>query len=596
MYESTHLLSLPFELRDMIWTFCSITAESNGLLRCCHQTRDEFTPYCILTEDVERLQTLRIWLDSTYNDGVWLKFDYTWEKEGYYHRAVSQVGDMSDPIIQMFLKIRQVNQIILNLHAPRRGYFVGALFMMLAKANDVYCFMSNMMRDIIVDQPDPELGHVEINFLTESRQPDQTENEAKNFWECRSPKALQEPIRKYWCGAGPMPCFYEYFLISHPWEFPRPPTINYMAWPRKHVHRHRPLTTEMVQYIKKCCFKLRHRNQHNKESWQRAVSRFHSDHCDLQRQIAVWSTESMTRARWTGKRTILGENRQIIEGHWEHIYYDRENLMFRFQFWLDNLPGPAGGHMDMLRLHRFKTMNKCGAGIFARQTLNYPKSGGPYGASTEINRRLAALFDPFSAAHIIEMRNSCPHLRSVEWATAPVSEHTKDKPNEAWLTFYPKGIRYHWDRRNLVEWRLHWKTRNYSRLEKDYKGRSCCNNVLLHQWWECVAYQDSGAVLNELALPSEREGLQWAIKSFPSHPTDSERLVLIRRDRDEYVLRVVRKGCGYMASDYCVMAWRCLAWADYAGENPFFHNNRGFLEFSGEVYSPHGHVMYIPTM
>ncbi|KAM0491299.1 hypothetical protein ACHAP8_010779 [Fusarium lateritium] len=44
-------------------------------------------------------------------------------------------------------------------------------------------------------------------------------------------------------------------------------------------------------------------------------------------------------------------------------------------------------------------MNKCGTGIFTRQTQNYPKSGGPYGASTEINRRLATLFDPFAAAH-----------------------------------------------------------------------------------------------------------------------------------------------------------------------------------------------------
>ncbi|UZP42467.1 hypothetical protein NXS19_010283 [Fusarium pseudograminearum] len=106
MDDVPRLLSLPFELRDMIWTYCATTAESKGLLICCHQTRDEFTGHCILTEDVERLQTLRIWLDSTYDDGIWLKFDYTWTKDGHYHHAVSQVGDMSDPIIRTFLKIR----------------------------------------------------------------------------------------------------------------------------------------------------------------------------------------------------------------------------------------------------------------------------------------------------------------------------------------------------------------------------------------------------------------------------------------------------------------------------------------------------------
>ncbi|KAG8354872.1 hypothetical protein FVEN_g7189 [Fusarium venenatum] len=304
----------------------------------------------------------------------------------------------------------------------------------------------------------------------------------------------------------------------------------------------------------------------------------------------------MTRARWTGKRNTFGERYCSIEGHWKHIYYDRENLMSRFQFWLDNLPGPAGGHMDMLRLHRFKTMNKCGAGIFAQQTQNYLKSGGPYGASTEINKCLATLFDPFAAAHIIEMRDSCPHFRAVEWATAPISEHTKYKSNDTWLTFYPKGIRYYWDRRNLVEWRLHWKTRDYNRLGKSDKGHYRRNNVLLHQWWECVAsYQDSGAILNNLALPMELEALQGALKSFPSHPADSERPVLVRRDRDEYVARVVRKGCGYMDGHYCVMAWRCLAWANYTGANPFFHNDRGFKEFVGVVYNPYGSVMYIPS-
>ncbi|KAF5235367.1 hypothetical protein FAUST_7129 [Fusarium austroamericanum] len=121
---------------------------------------------------------------------------------------------------------------------------------------------------------------------------------------------------------------------------------------------------------------------------------------------------------------------------------DAERLQ-TLRIWLDNLPGPTGGHMDMLRLHRFKTMDKCGAGIFARQNQNYPKSGGPYGASTEINRRLATLFDPFAAAHIIEMRDSCPHFRAVKWATASLSKHTKQMSDEAWLKFYPQGIRYY---------------------------------------------------------------------------------------------------------------------------------------------------------
>ncbi|RGP59129.1 hypothetical protein FLONG3_11283 [Fusarium longipes] len=492
MNNHTHLLSFPFELRDAIWTLCSTTTDSHGLLRCCRQTRDEFTLHCVLTEDVEKLQTLRIWVDSSYNDGIWLKFDYTWEKDGYYHRAA-----------------------------------------------------------------DPDLGHVEINFLTETRQPGQTAKEARNFWECRSPKALQEPIRKYWRDARHMPRFYEYFLISHPTcsnELQRQTTTRYLR------------------------------------------------RCELQQRIVEWSANSMTRARWTRNRDVIDFEQGLPLGRsfltkrqWEHIYYDRENLMSRFQFWLDNLPGPFGGPMDMLRLHRFKTMNKCGAGFFARQTQSFPNSGGPHGASTEINRRLATLFDPFAAAHIIQMRDGCPHLRAVGWATAPLSEHGRYTQDETWLKFYSKGIRYNWDRRNLVEWILHWLTRNYNRREKNLKGYFRGNNVCLHQWWECVAsYQDSGAVLNELALPVERQAPHWTLKSFPSHPQDSERPVLIRRDRDEYIVRCLRKGRGYTIFNYCSMAWRSWDWANYTGSGPFFHNDEDLIpESSKIVYSPQGLQMFV---
>jgi hypothetical protein len=365
MNNHTHLLSLPFELRDTIWAFCSDNTDSNGLLGCCRQTRDEFTPYCVLTEDVERLQTLRIWVDSTYNDGIWLKFDYTWEKDGYYHRAISRVGDMSDPIVQTLLKIRQVNKIIVDLHAPRRGYFVGALFMMLAKADDVYGLVARMLQDIDPEKSHTDTMHVEINFSTETRQPGQTAKEAKNFWECRSPKALQDLTRIFWHDAGQMPCFYEYFLISHPYTFPRTPVINYLIWPRRHVHRKTTPDVETVQRYYGMCSSEFER--------QMMVCSLHGC-CNYQQRIAKCSANLMTTARWISGRERMKRNRGLLTGkpelprhHWKHIYYDKQSLMSRFQFWLDNLPGPVGGHMDMLRLHRFKTMNKCENNLFARQ-------------------------------------------------------------------------------------------------------------------------------------------------------------------------------------------------------------------------------------
>jgi hypothetical protein len=603
MDKLTHLLSLPFELREMIWTFCSSDQESNGLLRCCHQTRDEFSPHCRLTEDVEKLRTLQIWVDSTYEDGIWLKFDYTWGKDGYAHRAISQVRDMDDPIVQMFLKIRQVDKIVVNLHAPRMGYFVGALFMMLAKASDTYFFMSHMLRNIDPEQSD--MGQVEINFSTEERQPGQTENEAKNFWECRSPKVLAEPLRKHWFHSGPMPCFYEYFLISYPCVFPHPPTINYLTWPRRHVHRKYSGDTKSARF--------HHITSIRGHGRPRGLSpRAGFDFImrikvpDLpgrfihQQRMAEFAAVAMTVPRCDSS-TMIDPNGVLRESrlyessyHWPHIYYDKQNLMSRFQFCLDDLPGPVGGHMDMLRLHRFKTMNKCIHNFFARQNKKSENWGGLYGAATEMSRRLATLFDPFATNHVIKMRQSCPHLRAVKWATATSSPSQKD---DIWLQHYPKGIRYHWGGRNLIEWRSHWRTRGISRQDRSqYKlekwGR---NSVRLHQCWECVAsYQDSGVILNQLALPREREALQRLLP----HAADGKRPVLIRRDREECIYRRARRGCGYTASDFCFMAWSCWRWAEMAGKDSFYSTYRdglpGYLRGTPDTvfYGPNGELDY----
>ncbi|KAJ4266520.1 hypothetical protein NW762_004507 [Fusarium torreyae] len=427
MANHSSLLDLPFELRDMIWTFSSSTGDANGLLRCCRQIRDEFTPYCILSKDVHQLHRLRIWVDSTHDHGIWLKFDYTWEENGYMHRAIDSVCDMDDPIVQKLMNICRVKETIVHLHAPRRGHFVGALFMMLAKADDAYNMIQTMSRHVDLVQAD--MGHTSIIFSTQSPQPDQSTKEAKNFWECRSIKALQEPIRKYLHNSGQMPYFYEYFLINNPYRFPRPPTVEYLTWPRRHAYRHEPLRTEVIQKCLRLCERKR----------EKALALdILMPGCDVQRNIAIHSAKMMTGLR---DSMVDISNFSLVTDRWEHINYDTANLKSRFQFWLDNLAGPVGGCLDMLRLHRFKTMDESVANFFSRQARKARNARGLAGAATEINRCLRTLFNPVTTEWTRHMRNSCSHLRAVSWATGYSSPSQKLCHRALWLKHYPSGIR-----------------------------------------------------------------------------------------------------------------------------------------------------------
>jgi hypothetical protein len=222
--------------------------------------------------------------------------------------------------------------------------------------------------------------------------------------------------------------------------------------------------------------------------------------------------------------------------------------------------------------------------------------GGLYGAATDITKRLATLFDPFAGYHVRGKRDSCSHFRAVEWATASSSEYEKYELNQGWLEFYypktiryrwdesskawhkyyPKGIRYHWGRRNLVEWRLNWRTVGCGSSEKVYypEGHPYQNTVCLYQWWDCIASsQDSGRILNDLALPKEREELISTIPYMPSHRTDSKRPMLVRRYRDEAIILCSGKSGRWTIFNYYIMGRRCWDWANCTEEDPYYMND-----------------------
>lgn len=205
---------------------------------------------------------------------------------------------------------------------------------------------------------------------------------------------------------------------------------------------------------------------------------------------------------------------------WEHINYHTKSLRARYQFLLDKLVGPVGGCLDMLRLHRFKTMFLSPLNYFNRHERYVGRdSGGLAGASSKINRRLRALFDPYATEEVLRLRQTCSHLRAVPWATASSEIPPESRCPSLWLEHYPNGIRYHWNGRRLVEWNFRWEAKKYQlrigpRWREDRVAR-------LGRWWECMGCcQGSLHCMSELASPCDRRRLRSSYAFVQDYDSD----------------------------------------------------------------------------
>ncbi|KAF4471627.1 hypothetical protein FALBO_1444 [Fusarium albosuccineum] len=567
MEHPRHLLTLPYEVRDLIWAFAAASGDANGLMRCCRRTADEFSRHCDIPERVLRLTRLRILVDSTYVQGVWLKFEYSWEEDGQSFCAVRAVHDMDDPIAQRLIKIKKAKEIVIQLRAPRRGHFVGSFLMILAKVDDVYHLIHTMTTDPGTEGSNP----LTITFTTEPVQPGQSRKEAKNFWECRAPQVLQERFRKWLVVPGQMPCFYEYFLNNNPVHFDHEPVVNFVTWPRAHVHRKETYGPETFKIISSLY------RWDEKGMKRRAISSFLAEVREERAKLLPHSVKMMTHYRKKGGNTSAGELSESAIHHWEHLNYDIASLKSRYQFLLDNLPGPVGGCLDMLRLHRFRTMDATEANFFARSNrAGRGDHKGLCGASFEINHRLRALFNPVALERARAIRSSCPHLGAVRWAVDTSVSPRLSCPRSLWLKNYPNGIRYHWKGRNLVEWRMQWKTQKHEEL---------LHWVWLNKWWDCLGCcQDSLNAMDEnLVHPVEQlVEKNWDVfrkahhnASDPRHcpcPECShlDRPVALRRECIRPVRHRNTKRNRFSGFSYRCLALECEGWSKGATDTLTF--------------------------
>ncbi|KAI6759585.1 hypothetical protein HG530_010265 [Fusarium avenaceum] len=558
MEHPKHLLALPYELRDMIWACCSATGDANGLLRCCRQTKEEFTRYCVLPKDVSHLDKLKILVDSTYDHGIWLKFDYTWQQNGHTRRAVSAVRHMGEPIVRRVAKTIKINEITIHLHAPRRGHFVGALLMMLAKADDAYFFIYAMSRYSKFNKDDP--GRIAIKFSTEMVQSGQSAKEAKNFWECRAPKVLEDPMRKYLSHSGPMPCFYEYFLRCN-FAFPSVPEIEYERWPRRHVHRtyKMPDPEDIIPYATECYSALLP---------------------DLQKHIKKRAAYLMANYVISCDETVYDHTGDPVHSSWEHINYDSASLACRYLFLLDNLAGPVGGCLDMLRLHRFKTMDAISVDYFARaENRAGNDDAGLFGASSKVTRQLRALFEPLATDHVVGLRSTCPHLCVVEWPTTSSSSQLSSDAGSRWLESYPNGIRYHWGGQNLVDWRFGWEAKLFEEHYKPYRARvpelwvswinkswecrGCCQDSIC--WMMELGDAHNRRRLRKLNAPGKARHFIHSINAVNRYASEQEqdhgRPMLVRRECFRRIMPRHQDPFYISFCGYRKLAFECSSWA-----------------------------------
>ncbi|KAF5582872.1 hypothetical protein FPCIR_9310 [Fusarium pseudocircinatum] len=514
------LLYLPFELSEMIWGFAASTGDANGLLRCCRQTRDEFSPYCQLPDNVNELHRLKILVDSTYDHGIWLKFDYHWKQDRHIRHAVSAIQDMSDPMALRLGRMSNIGDIVVILRAPRRGY----------------C-RSRFRKD----KGWPSDAQITIRFATEGVQSSQSTREAKSFWECRATKILEDPLRKHITDRAQMPYFYEYFLIAF-FKLPSVPTILHDKAVQSHGHRgyHVPARNTMSGCLRK---------------------EFRETLLNFQKNIAAYAARMLVEEDIDIWDPPLSRNREPPDQlAWKHINYHRRSIKARYQFLLDNLVGTVGGCMDMLRLHRFKTMLSSRLNYFSRhEWVAGRDSGGLAGASSKINWRLRALFDPDAADEVLRLRRTCSHLRAVPWATASSDIPFESRSSSLWLEHYPNGIRYHWSGRNLVEWNFRWEAKKHQIRSGIYYRED--RVARLSRWWECLGCcQGSLHCMSEVASPCDRKRLRNTyafIQDYDSHdPYDQLQSGDIRIGRPviisrECIRKLKLKKGRYWGKDWC---------------------------------------------
>lgn len=504
----TSLLVLPGEVRNKIWEYAAANGAWATLMSSCRQFCEEISWLCDLPDDLEHLEQLTIVIDSNYVRGVWLEARCEWF-DGDRARVLSKpVQDLDDPWMTHIGNIPSIRHIQVRVVAPKNGQFFGAFMMLFAKSSDVSNWILPWREHLGVHDDDSELSSLRIVFETESSTPEAPR--ASSFWTCRWEEELLDNLRRVaFKDHGKPPYCYEYFLIffstlggtGSPVEIVLDDSIQrdnstLIDGPYRRIIEDLPEPSLCKQRL---------------QAWE-------SHRPTTVRNFTSWVS------RW-GMRQVIRNSPNALDGNgWveivaAHIFAiiacEHDNISYHLSIYLDHHTGPPGGPMDMLRLHRFKTLHRSRSNFFA--CLSNPRTRSRPVTTMredldEVTHRFYQLFNPLAPKQIRDLRHTCKHFQSIDWPmAAPEQEQNTETCCELsqlghmpsleparcsrslWIESYPNGVSYgqgpcagsaQGGRGNsLASWRNKWELYSHPEVEEDWVRRT----------WECLMCCDDAA-------------------------------------------------------------------------------------------------------
>lgn len=354
---SSPLLALPRELRDQIWENAAANGAWTSLLPCCSQIREELSDYCYIPDDINSLEHVVITVDSTDIGGVWLKVQCVWRVKRRV-RAFSTTVELvnghpticTDPFRRRLKKISRVANIEVKFIAPTSGHFLGAFLVMFFKTYDVDYLIEQWRKD---RNRSGTGNFAALTVVFETEVDAGGESSETSFWECRFEAEL---LDDRYCFTptytGRMPYCYEYFLA---WEWQ---PLNDIPSETQHISLPPSLpgssSTLMDERYRAIIEDLpdTHLKDMRLRTWE---SRRSTAAYDYAAGVSKWTPTA--RRNYIPVYTSKGDTWiEIVIGQ---ISEDIRHYIGQLGVFLEMITyhhdGPAGGPLDMLRLHWLKS-------------------------------------------------------------------------------------------------------------------------------------------------------------------------------------------------------------------------------------------------
>lgn len=555
------LLGLPAELRDQIWEYAAANGAWLDLTPCCKQIYKEMSEHVEFPDDVTSLERVVFKIDSSYIRGAWMEVQCVW-RDGKKVRALQRpIQHMQDLFLKRVSSCKPVRHIDIRLIAPADGHFFGAFLMMLTKAMDlshtlhhktrwrVFSFPDGYSPPLLLDSDNPEesddglspgpldsdedeeehkvywaTSALHLIFETKAQKADQAPG--PSFWECRFEHELLDNLREFALKDRGKPSYcYEYFLA-----------IDWDGSPFKRFAAAAPSTIVLPPSIRGASSVLMD------ESSISTIKDLSTEQ-QMNERLRIWEsrrdTAAYDMAEWISFRYLnVRPSRQgrygpksdawrlrAVDRMFHFAVCDVEILTKNLFACIDHHAGPAGGPLDMLRLHRFKIArlritDGTRLGEIYRRSEWYRGTGRWERAQLDLNMAFLELFNPLAPKEIRLLRYECKHLAAIPWPMEmPLKDLSSDDiseigrhrtghcPSRLWIESYPNGIRYgkmhtehsssesHSDTESfwLATWRNKWeilKRESPSEYPNERRGaierKHAPDTAWVGRRWECL--------------------------------------------------------------------------------------------------------------